>query len=553
LIKSSWAYAKSLLDADDTERGYTLEGHDLDCQVWLRHHFPHVTTAPLAERHIRLWDWFENLERGIKPPPQIEIWARGSAKSTTAELGVVRVGVKLSRRFVLYVSGIQDQADSHVQSIATYLETVGAEPMLNKMGRAKGWRRNQLRTANGFNVAAFGIDNCQRGIKIDEFRPDLIIVDDVDSRHDSIDAVNKKIEALVQTILPTGSTDCAILFVENMVHSNSIAKQFEDGRAKFLLNRIVPTPVPAVEGLQVDTVPASEANKVATYKVIAGTATWAGQSLATCEQQINEWGLDAFMREAQHDVRHAGDLFFPTFEGYDFYGSDLDGRHICNPFDIPSHWGHFAGYDDGRYNPAALTLFAISERGFRKEDITTVFGVGELVRRGLSPDERADAVAEFLLGRGLLLDDVVIHGDPSMWAKQVGSDGIGRAPVEAFWARGLRVVKANNNRAHGLDNLTEYVKGEYALQIFKGACPELVRQFSTAVHDKNRVEDLDDDADIAPSHMDALSSARYGLHSRPRASVAPVDNTKTQQELIETAIRERLRKHTNQQRRPLRL
>lgn len=506
------------LDPDyDQDSANRLPGAELDWLDWLHKDFANATGADLVERHTRLYEWFDALERGVKPPPQIEIWARGSGKSTTTELGVVRTAVKLSRRFVLYVSEIQDQADSHVQTISTHLEKIGAEPLMNKMGRARGWRRNQLRTAHGFNVAAFGMDNTQRGIKIDEFRPDLIILDDIDNRHDSIENVAKKIEGLTQTIFPTGSSDCAILFVQNLVHSNSIAKQLVDGRAKFLLNRVVPVPVPAVEGMQVE--PYEGENGLTQHRIIGGTPTWPdGQGIETCESQINEWGLEAFEREANHNVRNAGDLFFPKFEGIDFLADGRDGRHIQTPFDIPAHWQWFAGYDDGRHNPAALILFTISPLGYLAEGVATIFAVEEMVVRGLSPSERAEHVKKVLLKYGLRLNDVVIYADPGTWAKQVESDNIGRAPVEAFWAAGLQFVKANNNRPHGLDNLVEYVTRPNVFKIFKGRCTELCRQFATGVHSKTKAEDLDDDADTPPSHNDAISAARYGLNSRPIAT-----------------------------------
>ena len=503
-----------------------LPGSELPWREWLKKYFSHVTYAEMVERHERLNTWFDDLARGVKPPPQIEIWARGSAKSTTTELGVCRVGAKLKRRFVLYVSEIQDQADSHVQSISTLLEVIGAQPLMNKLGRARGWRRNQLRTAHGFNVAAFGMDNTQRGIKIDEFRPDLIIFDDIDNRHDSLENVARKIEGMTQTIMPTGSSDLAILFIQNLVHSNSIAMQLVDGRAKFLLNRVVPVPVPAIQGLEVET--EQHANGVTSYHVIGGTATWpGGQSIATCEAQINEWGYEAFLREAQHEVRQAGELFFSKFEGYDFVSDGVDGRHICSPFDIPTWWEWFAGYDDGRYNPCALVLCAISPVGWLAPGVCTVYAVEELVARQLSPSERADAVEKIFLKYGLNKSDVTIYADPSTWAKHVDSDRIGRAPVEAFFAKGFQIVKANNNRAHGLDNMTEYINQENTFEVFKGLNPELVRQLSTAVHSKTKAEDLDDDADIPPSHMDAVSALRYALHTRITPPERPANQYKS--------------------------
>src|SRR5579871_5465754 len=100
-----------------------------DYELWLKRHFPHIATQPLAPRHKRLWRWFLLLgdppqsplplrERPVRhepgegpsnqpiknqpispspnsppsppsqatPRPRVEVWPRGGAKSATAEL-----------------------------------------------------------------------------------------------------------------------------------------------------------------------------------------------------------------------------------------------------------------------------------------------------------------------------------------------------------------------------------------------------------------------------------------------------------------------------------
>ena len=141
---------------------------------WIAENFPHVASQPFAERHVGLWEWADALTPGVRPRARVEVWPRGGAKSSTGELATAWVGTKLTRRFVLIVSETQEQADKHVQAISALFERIGAERAVGKYGSSKGWRRNQLRTDNGFNVAALGLDVAARGIKLDEFRPDLI-------------------------------------------------------------------------------------------------------------------------------------------------------------------------------------------------------------------------------------------------------------------------------------------------------------------------------------------------------------------------------------------
>lgn len=270
-------------------------------RVWVSELFPDNTTAPFADRHIALWEWFDALAPGMRPRPRVEIWPRGGGKSTSVELGCAWLYEKLSRHFVLYVSGTQPQADKHVQSIGTLLEEIGVNRAVNEYGVSKGWRHQELRAASGFNVIAFGLDVAIRGIKIDRYRPDLIIFDDVDSRHDSPDTVTKKIDSITESVLPTGSIDCAVLFVQSRVHKNSIASMLADNKADFLRDREPVVIEKAVDGLRFKYV--DDGGGEGHYAITEGVATWEGQNLEVCEWQLNTWGTGPFKREAQHEVK----------------------------------------------------------------------------------------------------------------------------------------------------------------------------------------------------------------------------------------------------------
>jgi predicted phage terminase large subunit-like protein len=246
------------------------------------------------------------------------------------------VGTKLSRRFALYVSGTQDQADLHVQTIASLFEQIGADRAVSKYGTSKGWRRNQLRTAMGFNVAAYGLDGATRGIKIEKYRPDLIIFDDIDSQDDSTVAVQKKIAAITRAIIPTGSSDCAILFLQNLIHEDGVVSQLVDGRAEFLLDREVPQQDPAVSGLLTEIVERPDGARV--YRIVGGEATWAGQPLETCERQINDWGLKAFLREAQHEVKSVEGYFFETSR-FEIVEEPPELLRVCLAWDLAATEG----------------------------------------------------------------------------------------------------------------------------------------------------------------------------------------------------------------------
>lgn len=276
---------------------------EADPELWLHSLFPSYVTHPFSPAHREFWDHIWSLVPGIRPSAYIAIWARGWAKSTSAELATACLAAREVRKYALYVCGSQDQADDHVANIASMLESPrfgvmypkAASRRLSKYGHSRGWRRNRLRTASGFTIDAIGLDTTARGVKMDEDRPDLMVLDDLDEEHDDRRAVEKKILSLTRKLLPAGSEDLAVIGIQNLVHRLSIFSQIADGTAEFLHDRIVSGPIPAVRNLEV-------VRRKGEYIIEAGEATWVGMDLDTCEEKINDWGLTAFLNESQHNV-----------------------------------------------------------------------------------------------------------------------------------------------------------------------------------------------------------------------------------------------------------
>lgn len=273
-----------------------------DWPEWIPALFPQYAFHAPGEHHAKLWDWTWKLEPGIRSHPLVEILARGGAKSTSAEMATVAVGARGARKYGLYISATQDQADDHVQTIADMIEGSSVEryypdmaaPLVGKHGNSKGWRRNRLRCANGFTVDAYGLDNrSARGAKLEEHRPDFLVLDDVDAEHDTTETIQKKIKTITRKLLPAGSEDLAVLAVQNLVHSGSVFDQLANGEARFLMDREVVGPIPALYDALYD-----EDRE----EIVAGYPSWQGQSLERCRAMARDMGLEAFRIECQHEV-----------------------------------------------------------------------------------------------------------------------------------------------------------------------------------------------------------------------------------------------------------
>ncbi len=179
---------------------------------WLLSMFPGYCTAPFAPHHEELWEWVWALRPGVRPEALVAIFPRGGAKSTSAELASVALAARRTRRYGLYICSTQDQADDHVGNVAGLLESKTvedrypdlAERMLGKYGNSRGWRVNRLRTASGFTLDAVGLDTAARGVKLDEDRPDFMVIDDIDGELDSALVTERKIKTLTRALLPAG-------------------------------------------------------------------------------------------------------------------------------------------------------------------------------------------------------------------------------------------------------------------------------------------------------------------------------------------------------------
>jgi hypothetical protein len=302
-----------------------------DYLTWLQTMFPAHFSKPLAPRHHDMWRWAWGIERESAPRPFVGAWPRGGGKTTTAEAIVTALAVRGRRKYCLYVQSTQKQADKTVGNIAAHLESRSVEtyyPMhgqrqLSKWGTSRGWRAERVRTAGGFTIDAFGLDAATRGAKVEEDRPDLIVFDDFDEKTDSPAETKKKRDAITHTILPAGASNVAVLAIQNQINGYSIMTQLVDGRADFLVRRIVSGPFKAIEGLKYEWVLDEETGLLKAV-IVAGTPTWEGQDLEICERAMGSWGLTAFLKEAQHEVKGRGQGVALRFDSARHYVDLID-------------------------------------------------------------------------------------------------------------------------------------------------------------------------------------------------------------------------------------
>jgi hypothetical protein len=452
-------------------------------RLWLRALFPRYFTHDFAPFHQEFWAWVWAIRHGTRPTPFVGIWPRDTGKSTDAEVACVALAAGRVRRYGLYLSRTQDQADDHVGNVSALLESdaVGerypalSDRALGKFGASKGWRHNRLRTRLGFTLDAVGLDRAVRGIKLEEQRPDFMILDDLDTESDSPTVVGKNVRTLTRKILPLGSDDVAVLAVQNLVHDESIFGRLAGASstpADFLADRTLSGPHKALNGF------AYERRGTRTV-ITGGEPTWAGLDLEACQQRIDRDGIDAFLAECQHERQRPEGVAFPEW---------AREVHVCAPFRIPEEWPRWRGLDYGYGVPYCCLWGALAPAG-------TLYVYRETYRAGLLDRDQALEVRTLSAGERIR----ATFADPSMWTARHNGYAI-QAPASAYAEMGVALTQANNDRRVGKARVHELLAWQPAeqqlsfvpprLQVFS-SCTNLIRTLPELVRDKDNPEDVD--------------------------------------------------------------
>lgn len=366
-------------------------------QPWLAEMFPSAVSYPMAPHHEKFWGHVETIDLESAPRPFGAVWAREGGKSTNVELGVTYLGVRDCRRYVVYVRQTQERADDSVGNIATRLESekiaryypAHSQKLLSKFGHSRGWKVNRLRTAGGLTVDAFGLDKASRGAKLDDQRPDLIVFDDVDDGEDSPAETARKRRLITRALLPAGSENCAVIWVQNLIIADGLMTQLVDGRAEFLGDRVMSGPFPALEGFKWEWRDDDESGTRRAF-ITAGTPTWAGQSVAKCQVYITRFGPEAFRREMQHEVKERAEGLAIDFDEAEHF-EDLTRTDVQR---LVSTGNNLGGMDFGHWR-FAFVCAVVDEWG-------VVHLWGEVFSQREELSVRAQRIIDLLIWGGVL-------------------------------------------------------------------------------------------------------------------------------------------------------
>jgi len=386
-LSKAEAAAFALLPPDVRAATKEAEGWE----AWLRYYFPKPFSRPFTSYQREFWDWGWRIQPERSYRPRVECEPRGVGKSTSAEALVVALLARKRKQSVGYVSGTDDKATKHFNSIKRKLENTQLlkdyphlQPRVQKYRNAfNAWSQERLLTEGGQTIIPITLQGSNRGFKSeDDTRFDFIVLDDIDSLGESPDVIAKNLDLLKSEIIFAGYANTTILFAQNLIHRDSICSMVLDGRADMIADREFKGPYPLMKWYDAEKVNLSDGGR--RWTITAGEVFDEAIPLEYCEAILNQIGKDLFDREAQQEVSKVGeDKDFREWN--EVYHLITQSEMVAgfpkvqmkdeNGFFIPSRWHVGRGFDWGstRAHPSAVCFVTRPDQTCPNDDSHFIF------------------------------------------------------------------------------------------------------------------------------------------------------------------------------------
>ncbi len=186
-----------------------LEAHP---EKWFKYYFPNHYTAEPAPFHIAA------TKRVLKNAEWYEVrsWSRELAKSSRTRMEVLYLVLTGKKRNVLLVSSTEDNAKRLLLPYKVQLESNNR--IINDYGDQQSignWEAGEFITKKGASFRALGAGQSPRGTNNDAVRPDIILIDDIDTDEECRNAerIKSKVKWINEALYPTRSISEPLLWI----------------------------------------------------------------------------------------------------------------------------------------------------------------------------------------------------------------------------------------------------------------------------------------------------------------------------------------------------
>lgn len=202
-------------------------------------YFGHYISYPFAQFHHEMFSVTENTDLKLA----VLVAFRGSGKSTLMSLSYpiwAITGVQ-QKKFVLIVSQTQTQARLHLSNIKRELES--NELLKNDIGPfqevSDEWGATSIVLSNfDARIAIASTEQSIRGMRHGQYRPDLVICDDVEDLNSikTKESRDKTFQWLTSEVFPIGDNSTKIIVIGNLLHEDCLLMRLKSAIENKKLN-----------------------------------------------------------------------------------------------------------------------------------------------------------------------------------------------------------------------------------------------------------------------------------------------------------------------------
>lgn len=223
------AEIQDITDADiplTGPNGIRLQLGRIDYEFFGRAYFPEYCSLPPCQFHHEQYAEMKRIEENGGGETVIIAAPRESAKSTSWNtIYTTNNAVYGKKHYIVLVSDSSSQAEDDLKQVKTSLEE--NEYILEDFGKLKGqstWKTDAILTANDVLIVAKGSGKKIRGIKHKQYRPDLIILDDVENDENVRSADQRKYlkNWFNKVVMLAGSKNTDVVVIGTILHYDSL-------------------------------------------------------------------------------------------------------------------------------------------------------------------------------------------------------------------------------------------------------------------------------------------------------------------------------------------
>ena len=181
-------------------------------EEWFKYYFPNYYTSEPAEFHKKATrrvlanaEWYE-----------VRSWARELSKSGRTMMEVLYLAMTGKKKNILLISNSADNAERLLLPYKGILERnnriIADYGIQKKVG---SWEASEFKTRKGVSFRAIGAGQSPRGTRNDASRPDVILIDDIDTDEfcRNTELVKERVKWIEQALIPTRSISNGLLLI----------------------------------------------------------------------------------------------------------------------------------------------------------------------------------------------------------------------------------------------------------------------------------------------------------------------------------------------------